>query len=419
MFAATMLEDEQIFSAAAHTFKNIDAFPLSPILHEIPEYEFEDALPLPITKEDFKVKPLEDFKVKQEVFDTPFFGGSFFGENEDLDCSTASESDGCWDNLNPSVEPKVEQFTPNMPNMVSQFVPHLDNQMPMLRALSEILSGFDRGDKEKKKDCGFSEVQHRYENFQRLVTMLIPILRDPVNEHDLTQAERNHLKTMLKNVQNDVETQLVKGVLDDRICEWKFHFQLSCPLPRNQVYQENINSQTVYFFKDHAKTYIDPQTGSKRPYALQMKVCVVNKLGIPYDQDVDVKISLFRIFAHGRKEEVPEFRTEENGKRKRNWGMIMGNVLAGKSRICVKNKDNDKSKSTAIQTLIKGRGTLFARVEIPAQPGPHHWVLTPANLGDDIGRAIGKDFVVKSKRTARRKRKREDRHEKRDAKTSL
>jgi len=400
------MEDEQIFSTAAHTFQNINAFPMSPTLAETNEYEFVDTLPLPVIKE-------EDFKVKQEVFDTPFFP---FGENEDLDCSTASESDGCWDNVHPSIEPKLEQFTPNM---VSQFVPHLDNQMPMLRALTEIISGLDRRDQDKKKNSGFSEVQHRYENFQRLVTMLIPILKDPVNEHDLTQAERNHLKTILKNVQNDVETQLVKGVLDDRVCEWKFHFNLSCPLPQNQVYQENINSQRVYFFKDHAKTYIDPSSGAKRPYALQMNVCVVNKFGIPFDQDVDVKISLFRVFAHERTEEVPEFKIDENGKRKRNWGMIMGNVLEGKSRICVKNKGNDKSKSTAIQTLIKGRGTLYARVEIPAQPGPHHWVLTPANLGDDIGRAIGEDFVVKSKRTARRKRKREDRHEKRDAKTSL
>lgn len=399
MYAATMMRDDKIFSAAAHTFKNIDAFPLSPTLPEANEYEFEDALPLP-------VMDVQDFRVKKEVFENPFASPFTFPDHEDLESSTSSESDGGFDHF--SVEPKIEQQF--APNMVTHYVPHLDNHLPMLEALTEIINGFGKSDLSTN---GFSEVQHRYKNFQRLISMLLPILKNPVEEHNLTQAQRNHLKNMLKSVQSDVETHLVTGVLDQRICEWKFHFNLNCPLPRDRVYRENIEASRIYFFKDHAKTYIDPVTGAKRPYALEMNVCVVNEDRVPFNQDVDVKISLFRVFAGGRTEEVPEFK-RENGKRKRCWGMIMGDVLKGKSRICVNNEGNDKSKSTAIQTLFNGTGTLYGRVEIPATPGVHRWVLTPANLSDDIGKAIGSDFVVKSKRTAR-KRKRDEPHRKREA----
>merc|ERR1719495_2879432 len=111
----------------------------------------------------------------------------------------------------------------------------------------------------------------------------------------------------MKNVQTDLETNLVAGVLDERTCEWKFHFTLKCPLP---VYRENISQEMIYFFKDHAKTYIDPITGVKRPYALEMDVCVLDENGISLKRDVKVKISLYRVFEGGRTEEVPEFKME-------------------------------------------------------------------------------------------------------------
>jgi len=378
----TCMDTDDIFIQSADTLKQINAFPCSPRLPEDMEF---DRLPPPIFEGD---RPLR--VKKEEILDDPF--PSFFHiDVEDLEASSMSsesESSGYFQ----LQETKIEDPFHSPPALnVRDF--------NALESLNDVLLGSDMY-------TGFSEVKHRYESFTRLISQLIPILKKPVVDHDLTQAQRNHLKNIMKGVQKLVGNELVAGVLDERTCEWSFQFDLDCPLPMDKVYRENIEQSRIYFFKDCAKTYIDPVTGVKSPYALEMNVAVLNAHGLPLNRDVDVKIGLFRVFEGGRTEEVPEFKME-NGKRKRCWGMIMGDVLKGKSRICVKNKGNDKSASTAVQTLYNGRGKLYGRVEIPATPGDHHWVLTPANLHDDIGKAIGQDFVVKSKRTAR-KRKRDE-----------
>merc|ERR1719195_733430 len=73
------------------------------------------------------------------------------------------------------------------------------------------------------------------------------------------------------------------------------------------------------------------------------------------------------------------------------WGMIRGTVKASKvptknPRVRMNNNDGDRAKTTAIQTIYNGRARLFARVEIPARPGKHQFVIEPLNMDDDIAK---------------------------------
>jgi len=411
-------KDDDIFLNTADNLKSFGLFPMSPRFPEDTDMELEATrLPLPFlpqhSRKKLKLEETEvmDFRIKAASPRTPDFADletSFFEDYEstsNLSSAESEDSGSTYYSSSLTIGVKKEQLTPIIP-----FFPKQENLFSLQSITPDVKQ--DRAFTEPLNDIllpnemytGFSEVKHRYEGFKTLVTRLISPLRDPVEDHNLTQAQRNHLKKMIIHVQEELQTALVSGVLDERICEWKFNFSLNCPLPMDGVYRQNIDQSTIYFFKDHAKTYVCQISGVKRPYALEMDVYVQNKHGHILPQDVDVKIGLFRVFPGGRTQEVPEFKIE-NGRRKRCWGMIKGDVLKGKSRICVMNKTNDKSKSTAVQTLRHGRGKLFGRVEIPALPGLHRWVLTPANLSDDIGKAVGSDFVVKSKRTARKRKR--------------
>lgn len=409
------LDDDNIFLNTADNLKSFGLFPMSPGFPPDADMELEATrLPLPFRNSDLPLHSCKKLKLEQteeveadfRIKSSPDFGDletSFFEDFESTSNLSSAESEDSGSTYYSSpltIGVKKEDFTP-LPFFPKQKSFSIQSQMKQDTAFTEPLNDILLPNEMYK---GFSEVKHRYEGFKTLITRLIAPLRDPVEDHNLTQAQRNHLKKMIIHVQEELQTALVSGVLDERICEWKFNFSLNCPLPMDGVYRQNIDQSTIYFFKDHAKTYVCQISGVKRPYALEMDVCVQNKHGQILPQDVDVKISLFRVFPGGRTEEVPEFKIE-NGRRKRCWGMIKGDVLKGKSRICVMNKTSDKTKSTAVQTLRRGRGKLFGRVEIPALPGLHRWVLTPANLSDDIGKAVGSDFVVKSKRTARKRRR--------------
>lgn len=359
---------------------NFENFPLSPPVVDLVDFSLQhEIFPAPAVY-------LEDhFVVKEEIEDFSLLHGKEIfplGQNDYFDgeeSSVSSESD-------------------------SSFLPpdtRVDESLQIQNIFTDILLGGG-----PEFSTGFADVEHRYKSFGKLMEKLTPILIDPVHDHNFTQSERDHLKHLMQNTLNSLQKTVVEGVLNERVCQYKFEFKMNCSLPMDKAYQDNIATNTIFFFKDHAKTYICPQDGRKKPYALEMEVQVVDENGMPEHRDVDLKISLFRIFEGGRMEEVPEFKYE-NGKRKRCWGMIVGDVLKGKSRIQVQNQNHNKSKSTATQTLIGGKGKLYGRVEIPATPGLHRWVISPANLTDDIAKARSEDFVVKSKRTAR-KRKRDE-----------